>query len=89
MRGARDEGLDEVDAEEAEEVDEGGDETDDGGDLREGDEVEGDRVADLVAPPVEEVVRDGEEESEEHRVGQVQRERESVRRFRRLEGRGR
>lgn len=76
--GARDEGLDEVDAEEAEEVDEGGDEGEDGGEFGEGDDVERGGGANLVAPVVEEVVGDGEEEGEEDGVGQVQREREGV-----------
>lgn len=61
--------MDEVDPEEAEEVDEGGDERDNGGELREGDDMEGDVVPDLVAPPVEEVIRHREEQREEHRVG--------------------
>ena len=72
MWGAWDEGLDEVDAEEAEEVDEGGDEGDDGGDLREGEEVERGGGADLVTPPVEQVVHYREEQCEEYSVGQVQ-----------------
>lgn len=36
-------------------------------------------VTDLVAPAVEEVVGDGEEESEEDGVGEVERERKRVR----------
>lgn len=35
-------------------------------------------AADLVAPPVQEEVGDGEEESEEDRVGEVQWQRERV-----------
>ena len=40
--------------------------------------MEGGVVADLVAPAVEEVVGDGEEEGEEDGVGEVEREREGV-----------
>lgn len=78
-----DEGLDEVDAKEAEEVDEGGYEGDDGGDLGEGDDVERSGVTDLIAPSVEEVVCDGEEKREEDGVRQVQGQRECVGGFRR------
>lgn len=67
--------MDEIDAEETEEVDEGRDEGDNGGDLGESNDVERCGAADLVAPAVEEVVRDGEEEREEDRVGEIQRER--------------
>lgn len=35
-------------------------------------------ATDLVAPPVEEVIRDGEKEGEEDCVGEVERERECV-----------
>jgi len=35
-------------------------------------------AADLVAPPVQEKVRDGEEESEEDRVREVQWQRERI-----------
>lgn len=76
--GASNEGLDEVDAEEAEEVDEGSDERDNGGDFGEGDDVEGNGGSDLVAPAVEEVVSDGEEEGEEDGVGKIERKWESV-----------
>lgn len=79
--GASNEGLDEVDAEEAEQVDEGSDEGNNGGDFREGDDVEGSGGSDLVAPAVEEVVSDGEEEGEEDGVGEIERQWESVRRF--------
>lgn len=41
------------------------------------------RRSDLVAPPVEKVVSDGEKESEENAVGEIKRERESVGGFRR------
>lgn len=60
MRGACNERLDEVDAEETEEVDEGSDEGDNGSDFGESDDVEGRGVPDLVAPPVQEVVGNGE-----------------------------
>lgn len=73
-----DEGLDEVDTEEAEEVDDGGDEGDDGGDVGEGEEVERGGGADLVAPPVEEVVGEAEEEGEEECVGETDGEWEGV-----------
>ena len=72
------EGLDKVNAEEAKEVDDGGEEGEDGGDVGEGEEVEGGGGADLVAPAVEEVVGDGEEEGEEEGVGEVEGEGESV-----------
>lgn len=45
--------MDEADAEEAEEVDERGDEDDEGGCFRCGDDVERGGGSDLVAPPVE------------------------------------
>lgn len=62
------------DAEEAEEVDDGGDEGDDGGCFGGGDSVEGSGGADLVTPAVEEEVGDGEEETEEEGVGEVERQ---------------
>lgn len=38
-------------------------------------------ATDLVTPSVEEIIRDGEEEREEDGVGEVERERESIRGF--------
>ena len=67
--GACNEGLDEINAEKAKKVNEGGNEGDNGGDFREGDDVERGGVSDLVTPAVEKVVSDGEEESEENGVG--------------------
>lgn len=67
-----------MNAEEAEQVDDGGEKGEDGGDVGEGEEVEGGGGADLVAPAVEEVVGDGEEEGEEEGVGEVEREGEGV-----------
>lgn len=69
VRSTRDEGLNEINAEEAKEVDEGGDEGDDSGEFGEREDVEGRGGTDLVAPAVEEVVGDGEEEREENAVG--------------------
>ena len=57
--GACNEGLYEINAEKA---NEGGDEEDNGGDFREGDNVERGGVSDLVTPAVEEVVSDGKGE---------------------------
>lgn len=76
--GTCNEGLNEVDAEEAKEVDDGGEEGEDGGDVGEGEEVERGGGADLVAPPLEEVVGEGEEKGEEEGVGDVEREGEGV-----------
>lgn len=67
-----------MNAEEAKEVDDGGEEGEDGGDVGEGEHVEGGGGADLVAPAVEEVVGDGEEEGEEEGVGEMEGEGESV-----------
>lgn len=67
--GFRDERLDEVDTEESEEVDERCYEREDGGEFGEGEHMKRDGVSDLLAPPVEEEVGDGEEESEENAVG--------------------
>lgn len=78
VRGTSNEGLDKVNSEEAEEIDEGGDEGDNGGEFGESNDVERSGIADLVAPAVEEVVGDGEEEGEENAVSQVERERESI-----------
>lgn len=74
-----DDGLDESDAEEAEEVDDGGDEGHHRGDLGQGDDVERGGGPDLLPPPVEEEVGHREEEREEGPVGQVEREGESIR----------
>ena len=62
---------DEGNAEEGHEVDDGGDEGDDGGHLGERDDVKGSGGADLLAPSVEEEVRQREEQPEEHGVGEV------------------
>lgn len=70
--------LDEINAEKAEEIDEGGNEGEDGGELGEGEDVERGGGADLVAPAVEKVIGDGEKEGEENAVGEVERERESI-----------
>lgn len=40
--------------------------------------MEGSGVADLVTPPVEEVVSDGEEHGEEESVGEVERQCQSI-----------
>lgn len=71
-------GLNEVDAEEAEEVDSGSDEGNHGGKFGEGDDVERDGVADLVTPSEEKEVADREEESEENGIGEVERQREGI-----------
>lgn len=76
--GACNEGLDEVDTEEAEEVDEGRDESENGDEFGESDDVEGHGVADLVPPPDQKVIRYREEKREENGVGEVKRERESI-----------
>lgn len=70
--------MDEIDVEEVEEVDEGGDEGDECVEFGDGDDVERCVVMDFVVLVVEEVVGDGEEESEEDGVGEVERERECV-----------
>lgn len=70
--------LDEINAEKAEEIDEGGNEGEDGGELGEGEDVERSGGADLVAPAVEKVIGDGEKEGEENAVGEVEREREGI-----------
>ena len=67
--GAGNEGLDEVDAEKAEEVDERSDERNNGNNFGKGNDVEGRGGSDLVAPAVEEVVSNREEEGEENGVG--------------------
>ena len=71
-------GLYEINAKESEEVDEGGDQSDD---CRQIDDMEGSGVADLLAPPRQQEVELQEEEREEHRIGQIQRQRQSIRRF--------
>lgn len=71
-------GLDEADAEEAQEVDGGGGEGHHRGYLGEGDDVERGRCADLLPPPVEEEVGHREEEREEGPVREVEKEGESV-----------
>lgn len=70
--------LDEINAEKAEEIDEGGNEGEDGGELGEGEDVERGGGADLVAPAVEKVIGDGEKEGKENAVGEVEREREGI-----------
>jgi len=72
-------GLDEIDAEEAEEVYEGGDQGYQRHDLGQVDDAKRSRVADLLAPPRQQEVDHREEDGEEHRIGQVQRQRQSVR----------
>ena len=76
--GASNKGLDKVNAEEAEEVYEGGEERDNGSQFGESDDVEGHGVADLVSPPEQQIVRHRKEKSEENGVGQVKRERECI-----------
>lgn len=71
-------GLNEIDAEEAEEVDERRNEGEDGDDLGQVQDVERGGVTDLLTPPGEQEVDHGEEEGEEHRIGYVKRERQSV-----------
>lgn len=73
--------MHEIDTEKAEEIDKRGNERDNGEKLGESDDVERSRRSDLVAPPVEKIIRDGEEESEENAVGEVEGEWESVRGF--------
>lgn len=70
--------LNEINAEKAEEIDEGGNEGEDGGELGEGEDVERGGGTDLVAPAVEKVIGDGEKEGEENAVGEVEREREGI-----------
>lgn len=67
--GLRNERLDEINAEESEEVDEGGDETDDCCEFGKSEDVKRGGVTDLVAPPVEEEIGHGEEKGEENAVG--------------------
>lgn len=62
------------DAKEAEEVDCGGNEGDDGGGFSRGDDMERGGVADLLAPAGEEEVGDREEEAEKDGVGEIERE---------------
>lgn len=69
MRSTRNERLNKIDAKETEEVDEGCDERNDSSNFGESDNVEGRMRSDLVAPPVEEVIRHGEKEREENAVG--------------------
>lgn len=73
--GPSDERLDKVNPEKTKEVDEGGDEGDNGREFGESDHMERRRIADLVAPAMEEEVGYGEEEGEENAVGQIERER--------------
>ncbi|KAL7201681.1 hypothetical protein ACSBR1_033392 [Camellia fascicularis] len=63
-----DEGLNETNAEEAKEVDEGSDEGGDGGKFGKSDDVERYGGPDLIAPTMEEVVGHREEEHEENAV---------------------
>ncbi|PON48332.1 LOW QUALITY PROTEIN: hypothetical protein TorRG33x02_320730 [Trema orientale] len=79
--GSENQRLDEIDTEKSQKVDEGSDESDYGGDFGEGDDVERGRRTDLLAPPGEEEVKDGEKQSEEDGVGDVQRKRQSIRGF--------
>lgn len=67
-RAGNDERLDKADAKEAKKIDEGSKEGSDGEHLRECDDVERDGVADLLAPSEEQIIDDGEEESEEEGV---------------------
>lgn len=76
--GFTNKGLDEVNAEEAEQVDKRGDEAKDAGEFGKGEDVERGGVTDLVTPPVEEEIGDGKEEGEENAVGEIKRERESI-----------
>lgn len=69
MGSTCDEGLDKINAEEAKEVDERGDEGDNGGDFRQGNDMKRSGASNLVAPAVKEVVSDGEEERKENGIG--------------------
>lgn len=78
VAGPENERLHEIDAEEAEQVDEGGDEREYGDDLGEVHDVKRRGGPDLLAPASQEEVDNGEEEGEEDGVREVQRERQGV-----------
>lgn len=59
----------EINTKKPEEINEGSNEGNNGEEFGESDDVEGCGGANLVAPSVEEIVSDGEEESEENAVG--------------------
>lgn len=70
--------MHEINAEEAQQVNEGGEEGDNGDDLGESNDVERGRVSNLLAPPGEQEVDYREEEREEDGVGDVQRQWQGV-----------
>lgn len=82
---AGDEGLNEINPEKAQQINEGGDEREKRGELGESENVEGGGVVDLLTPAVEKEVGSGEEESEENGVCEEERKRKSVGGFGRRE----